>query len=180
MQPSEFSLIKEPQTLIYAKNEPLPIFFIGAYSRKDRLRKAAPPRPNYALRPPLSLEDAHFSYACLHRAHQIRVFIVPDTLFCRGLIICSVDGQRALGQCRVGIDPVKELINPLRFCFKNTTYWQADLERELSCVQVECCSSVKNHVHEDMGWTCCRMSGDLIFWFTEEETKLEHLDIVRE
>ncbi|KND94338.1 hypothetical protein TOPH_00723, partial [Tolypocladium ophioglossoides CBS 100239] len=110
MQLSNFVLVKRPLTLTYRKNGPMPISFLGAYSEEHRLQITTPPPTKYS--PPPSLRNPYFSSASLKHASRVRIFYLPGTKLCRGLIIQYEDGQRALGQCRVGIDLVAEYTRP--------------------------------------------------------------------
>lgn len=176
MRPRKFVRIKRPLVPIYQNQEAPPISFLGAYeySRENRLEISAGPRHN--PHPPSSLRHAHFSSASLERVCQVQILHLPGTALCRGLIIQYEDGQRALGQCRVGLDPAEEWAQPCCICFINTKYDDAVTGRRLQGVRVAISDEV-DHGHEEMGWTCCKMSGVLNFWFTAKEAKLEYLSI---
>lgn len=172
MQPRKFLRIKRPLTLIYQNQEAPPITFVGAYSGEDKPESSAGPRHN--PHPPSSLRHPHFSSASLKHICQVQILYLPDTDLCRGLIIQYKNGQRALGQCRVGLDTAKEWAQPSRICFINIKYDDVATGRCLQGVKVAVSHEVDHH-HEEMGWSCCRMSGMLNFWFTTEEAKLEYL-----
>ena len=84
--------------------------------------------------------------------------------------------QRSLGQCRIGIDPVKYCTKPSRICLLRRLYSQVGITVKLQATTVritdgdECEHSRDGN--EDDSWTCFSMCGELEFWFSDKETKL--------
>ncbi|KJZ70031.1 hypothetical protein HIM_10582 [Hirsutella minnesotensis 3608] len=170
IKPTRFTQIKRPLTLIYRKREVLPITFVGGYSPEYGVRSIKAPLHNPT--PPPSLRKPHFSSAPLAGACKIRIFFIPGTEFCRGIMIHYDTGRRALGQCRLGADSIEDHTLLSSFCFLNTTYQRADEGRTLHAVRVGIFDQY--HQHQEVGWTCCTTAETLNFWFTIDEAVLEH------
>ncbi|KAF5609153.1 uncharacterized protein FSUBG_4163 [Fusarium subglutinans] len=77
---------------------------------------------------------------------------------CKGLLLKYANGaQRAVGQCRIGIDPFKAYEEPSWFCYRDICDPET-LEDTGSCV-VECTTGTNNHEHEPCDlddWQCMR------------------------
>ncbi|OAA37402.1 hypothetical protein NOR_07101 [Metarhizium rileyi] len=176
LRTSKFMLIKQPQTLVYRRFDVSPIYFCDAFSRTHKLKEVCPP-PNRAISGPSWQDFMYFSSAHLENAVVIRVFTVPLKKLCRGLLIEYEDGiKRALGQCRLGVDPVQKYMGMSKLCFKNVKHLKRGSKRvQVEGVIVEC-HSENDHTHQDLGWTCCNMSGCLKLWFVDEETRIQYSD----
>ncbi|KAI1057780.1 hypothetical protein LB506_001093, partial [Fusarium annulatum] len=82
--------------------------------------------------------------------------------YSKGLLLAYANGaQRAVGQCRVGIDPFKAYEEPSWFCSRKV-YHPGSLEETGSCV-VECTTGTNDHKHEPCDiddWQCmCARAG---------------------
>ncbi|KAB5566957.1 hypothetical protein GE09DRAFT_751219 [Coniochaeta sp. 2T2.1] len=63
--------------------------------------------------------NCHGSFAPLSNVIRASTFTDPRRGYYRGLLFhYSNGGQRALGQCRVGFDPMSEFRNPATLCFR--------------------------------------------------------------
>lgn len=87
--------------------------------------------------------------------------------YSKGLLLAYANGaQRAVGQCRVGIDPFKAYEEPSWFCFRKV-YHPESLEETGSCV-VECTTGTNDHKHEPCDiddWQCMRARAGLRLGF---------------
>jgi hypothetical protein len=164
-----------PSVLLYgetsfATGEPNSPWF-GAYTR--RTASEIPPdsssptfsirglSADYAVRP--SPYVTYYSEANLCNVRKVLIFHTPEpTNICRGIIIeYENGGQRALGQCRVGVDRVVAVISPMRLCL-------AQLEETASSlhgVRVEVQTDQFCHHSEDAGWKCYPLEGIIQFFF---------------
>ncbi|KAF5551722.1 hypothetical protein FNAPI_7328 [Fusarium napiforme] len=89
--------------------------------------------------------------------------------YCKGLLLKYTNSaQRAIGQCRVGIDPFKAYEEPSWFCFRDIYDSESEsLEETGSCV-VECTTVTNNHKHEPCeidDWQCMRAGAGLYLEF---------------
>ncbi|EXU94829.1 hypothetical protein X797_012090 [Metarhizium robertsii] len=173
-RPLKFLLIKQPRTLIYRRMDGSPIYFCDAFSREHELREVT--LPNRIISDPPWQSWVYLSSAPLENVIAIRIFSVPMTKICRGVLI-EYRGRvkRALGQCRLGVDPVRNYMGVNKLCFKNTRYQPMGTGRKMDGVILECHGG-NDHIHQNSGWTCCDMRGFLSFWFTKDEMKIEHND----
>ncbi|KAF5688142.1 hypothetical protein FDENT_4984 [Fusarium denticulatum] len=85
----------------------------------------------------------------------------------KGLLLKYANGaQRAVGQCRFGIDPFKAYQEPSWFCSRDI-YDPESFEETGSCV-VECTTVTDNHKHEPCDiddWQCMRAGAGLFLEF---------------
>ncbi|KAM5379230.1 hypothetical protein BFJ63_vAg8704 [Fusarium oxysporum f. sp. narcissi] len=81
--------------------------------------------------------------------------------YCEGLLLEYANGaQRAVGQCRIGIDPFKAYGKPSWICYRDICDPET-CEETGSCI-VECTTGTNSHEHEprDIGdWVCMRPRG---------------------
>lgn len=82
-------------------------------------------------------------------------------------------GQRALGQCRVGVDTYEEYNNPPFLCFRNKKVRQDYTGRQVHSVVAKCFSEIPQD-HDESDWICCRMAGVLDCWFTIDEMTMRY------
>ncbi|KAF5551720.1 hypothetical protein FNAPI_7326 [Fusarium napiforme] len=117
---------------------------------------------------------------------RIDVFTCKATGLCRGMLFGYEDGaQRAVGQCRLGIDNVTTYTNPTRICYSDTMRahccagddncsnedkMDEEIEHceEIECTahqssRVECSSGTDEHHHNDSGehMVCAPIKGYL-------------------
>ncbi|KAF5688883.1 hypothetical protein FDENT_4599 [Fusarium denticulatum] len=130
---------------------------------------------------------------------RIDVFTCKATGLCRGMIFGYEDGaQRAVGQCRMGIDNVTTHINPTRICYSDTMRahccagddncsneeyeMNEEIEQweEIECTahqgsRVECSSGTDEHHHNDSGehMVCIPIKGYLDCHWDDRWTRLD-------
>ncbi|PNY27728.1 Uncharacterized protein TCAP_02357 [Tolypocladium capitatum] len=168
-QPQRFLLTEQPLALIYEKLEYIPVSFIGIHSACHKAEQISLAPPFHASPP---FEKAYFSSAPLGDVASIRIFNDREAQACRGIVIQYVNGsQRALGQCRVGIDRDRIVMGPRRFCFASFTFGRSYSGEQLCAAKVE--SSTTHHEHDGTDWACNELRGVLRFWFKNRQTKLE-------
>ncbi|KFA79697.1 hypothetical protein S40288_09316, partial [Stachybotrys chartarum IBT 40288] len=179
---------RDDQNFIFSKGPPISLIhntadlqrisLVGSYSTKCLESEPMAPfgHPECIIPP---FQNAYPSWAPLQNVIGLQVFYSEENGFCRGLLLEYENGaQRALGQCRIGLDPVHAYINPTHICFLHITY---SLPRaptyspprtplQLKAVRVGCASG--EHNHDEEGWVCSDMATNLEFWFTNEQTDL--------
>ncbi|KAK3941210.1 hypothetical protein QBC46DRAFT_458524 [Diplogelasinospora grovesii] len=113
---------------------------------------------------PLKESDAYFSWAPLDGVVSALTFYDQRTGLCRGIVFHYENGgARAVGQCRLHVDPAVRVLRPLRICF----------QAELLAYQG---TRVKFHdrdEHEsgdenECSWECRPLVGYMTFWFAGE------------
>lgn len=157
-----------PKTLIYNITTLDPLSAIGAYSTGS---STIAPFHYPRLSPPTFL-PAYPSLAPLENVTCLQIFRDQDSRLCRGILLEYKNGaQRALGQCRYGIDPVESSLKPARICVLDVLYSPPQTSKRLQAIRVESTDSCE-HCHADDGWTCFTMKGNLEFWVNEEQSSL--------
>lgn len=178
----DFFLGKSPLTLIHDTREWQPVSTIGAYSTDKDITSWDPPfcHPSIGEAP---FRDALFSSAPLERVRCLSIFNDKETGFCRGILLEYDNGaQRSLGQCRLDIDPVEYSTRPAGICFRRETHLIGPQHsipsnfilgnpdsRRVTTVKS---TGTDEHTHDEEGWTCVPMKGELEFWFTPGQTQL--------
>lgn len=172
---------KQAKDLLLSKSSPLtiicntlelqPISVIGAYAtEKDDGSPMTPFCHPLIDDPPFP--NACFSLAPLEGARRVCVFNHRQTGLCMGILLEYNNGaQRSLGQCRVDVDPVEYYMKPARICFRRQAYTRPGTSTSLQVTMVKSTGTCE-HSHDEQGWTCFAMRGELEFWFSHEETKL--------
>lgn len=111
-----------------------------------------------------------FSTANLSGATKLSVFEDRVTRACKGIIIEYANGgQRAIGQCRVGEDPVVEYHNPTKICVapagdrKQSTKWGLGE----ACVSAfgPATGDKRQPFGGDLRWRSYDLRGEMQFWF---------------
>jgi hypothetical protein len=166
-------LSEAPTTLIYNELESQPVSVFGAYPTEVE-EDSRPATPfSQPLIDDAPFPHAYFSLAPLERVNRVRVFNNELTGFCVGILFHYHNGaQRALGQCRIGIDPFKDCEKPSRICLHRCTYGRPGTPARLQATMVKSTSGQKHDHDEQQDWTCFQMQGRLEFWFSCEETNL--------
>lgn len=160
-----------PMTIIYNTQELQPVSVIGAYPTGEEDSSPMTPFHHPFIDDPPFLE-ACFSLAPLETVNRISVFNSKHTSRCMGILLQYENGaQRSLGQCRVGVDPVEDCMNPVYICFRRHAYVRSGTSVQLQATTVRS-TTRQGHDHDEQGWTCFKMQGELEFWFSCEETKL--------
>lgn len=117
--------------MIYSEpKEGRPISFFGS--------RQGPPL-SQPLPAPFRLEDpgcwpvsanGYFSWAPLSNVSSTLAFYDANTGFCRGILFHYQNGGcRAVGQCRLGVDPAEAVVRPVQFCFWHDRYLEVELVR---------------------------------------------------
>ncbi|KAF5580731.1 hypothetical protein FPANT_9223 [Fusarium pseudoanthophilum] len=136
---------------------------------------------NFGSEPLLSFPRYHnddmnpLDLGCINTAAPAKNVTRADVYYdrrnghCKGLLLQYANGaQRAIGQCRVGIDPFKAYEEPSWFCFRNIFDSESEsLEENRSCF-VECTTVTNNHKHEPCDiddWQCMRAGAGLYLEF---------------
>lgn len=116
-----------------------------------------------------TLSPTYFSSAPADRITSAYVFETGGSHLCQGILLnYDNGGQRALGQCRLGIDQSKEYIRPIGICFRRVLCLTDDWRRKVHGIQVEFTSLCCSHSTANT-WQCQPLSGasELRFWFSE-------------
>lgn len=171
-----------PSTIAYSKCELIPIHAARASEEEDN-NGACKAIFNHLKvdRPPI--RGGCYSFAPLKDVVRISIYRSTKRKLCRGILLEYQNGaQRSLGQCRLGVDKGKHYTKPTRLCFRPTTYDGAWPNRPRypvpgghQKVTVVRCMTESHHTHDKGGWTCCRLEGELEFWFSEGETSLKYI-----
>lgn len=154
-----------PITVIYREpQEGQPIPYFGAYCRP--LAGSKFPERFQAYEPksyPIG-EEACLSMASLEELQSVEVFYDRDSRYCKGMLLNYQNGGcRALGLCRIGVDPSKEFWQPLQICYRMDSVHR-DGHQVLYNMQVDWRAG--SHTHEEKGWNCQLLKGVLAFWYT--------------
>jgi len=164
-----------PLTMIYGEpSEGCPVRFFGAHSGSPS--DEAHPKPFRLEKPgPCPIDnDAYFSWAPLCAVLSTLVFYDHNTGSCRGILFRYQNGgSRAVGQCRLQVDPAESVVQPARFCFRANSC-PSRWNRMTQTVQVKFKQGARNnHTEKDIdGWESHPMKGLVKFWFTPESSFL--------
>jgi hypothetical protein len=111
----------------------------------------------------------YFSSASLKDVTRMQVVKDEKSDFCRAIIFIYGNGaQRAVGNCRLGIDLVKTYLNPSRICYLPVSLSHVNGAGPRQVVRVEG-ENDSTHRHEENGWICSPMEGNLEFWFSAQD-----------
>jgi len=136
---------------------------LGAMSRRFRFRE---PEPG------MTDADVHFSRAPLTQIQSASTFHDMGSGACGGIIFhYGNDGERAVGQCRLGVNKSKIVSRPSVLCFQATwaKYCAGPLD---SFARVEATADV-SHQHTGAGWKCGSLgNGVLMFSFTHRSSRM--------
>lgn len=144
---------------------------LGAYTPpSDALVPAPFPHPSVDRH----LNRPCYSAAPLSNITRALVFHKEGARTCRGILFHYANGaKRAVGECRVGVDPSISFAAPARICVSEVVDTLVMIgaagELPLHGTMVRF-SAGKDHGHEGEGWVCSEMRGEVRFWFTVEET----------
>lgn len=122
---------------------------------------------------------AFFSSGSLEAVFSTTVFYEEESRFCKGIIIKYHDGtRRALGQCRLGVDPTQYCTAPSHLCHSRITHYRPGATFPRHGVSVEFTTEPKHQHNEEAtrDWECCRMKGILQFWCNSSQTALQVVD----
>ena len=149
-------LATSPDMLVFDKTELNLISYFAAYPRGGEKPSSSCLEAHPFDRPqrPFPFHEAILSSAPLEGVVRARTFLRQDGL-CRAILLEYSNGaRRAIGDCRVGIDPVEIWNMPKHVCiFKTTT--TGDLVLRGAILQVvKVRFSEREHQHTESGWTC--------------------------
>lgn len=179
-----------PMSLVFSGHESFILSAAGAYSQLPAHNPPPEVSPPFGDLPPREISRANDYSSYLSTAPldkpiaRITVFCDAERDFDRGLLIEYKDGgQRALGQCRVGVDDETEFENPQCLCISRggytyvvpkpaarqpgTQHWQV--------FYAQCTEDIGDgheHAHDDEDdiWECIPVGqpgcGRLEVWFT--------------
>ncbi|PTB43012.1 hypothetical protein M441DRAFT_56047 [Trichoderma asperellum CBS 433.97] len=159
--------VKEQLLLIFNVAELAAISAMSAY-----------PNESSEITPFARLSKAPFQEACFSSAPLegivlLQIYSDAETGLCRGILAEYGNGsQRALGECRIGVDPVCTYKSPACLCFTQVTRNRSGTSIELKGIKVSS-SYQSEHKHGEVGWSCFPMRGTLQLWFTNEQSILE-------
>ncbi len=121
-----------PLTLVYGDPKPsTPFRFFGVHCRIPLDHHWTPPEPPRLPQPsgsPIG-DIAYFSWAPLSDVSSAEVFYDKRDGACRGILFrCQHGGARAVGQCRIHVDPSRTVVRPARLYFEieSGPSWQWD------------------------------------------------------
>lgn len=167
-----------PTTLIYNRTETTKISVIGAFPRAIPKDSSSPvfcfsTPEECPLTAQIRSTITYFASAPIQDIILAKVFYPEGGSSCRGLLFTYRNGaHRALGDCRLGVDPCQTYTDP-RFLH---TFAVSDRltypSIELQLVRVRF-SDESTQDDEEEGWSCYKMKGRLHLWFTHEECKLD-------
>ncbi|MBE3046651.1 hypothetical protein IMZ48_29800 [Candidatus Bathyarchaeota archaeon] len=180
-----YVLAAPPATLIHDSDEHHGVSFIGAHPRAEPGSDAELlgfPRTRDLPRDVFGgyqrgEGSIHFSSAPLRGVVLAEVLQRGRGPYCRGLMLTYGDGcQRALGDCRVGVDPSRRYEKPGRLCICRSSEEDPSYNRKWWSAKVVFQGS-RAHRHDDgESWVCVDMAGTLNFWFSHREQYLETIE----
>ncbi|KAF5676218.1 hypothetical protein FCIRC_7139 [Fusarium circinatum] len=139
---------KEPTVFVYNVPHKRGHGIYGAVSDKNGDDPSAPfPRVLPSGGCPLYRGRLYFEASAKDVVH-VDVYYEEATGYCRGLLLEYANGaQRALGQCRVGIDPFKSCDKPNWLCYSHS-FDNKPFDRIRQC-KVECSTGSDSHDHSE-------------------------------
>lgn len=160
--------------LVHDVPEFSPISFLGVTSNTKDQVEFAPNVPVSSLPP---FRRPLFSSAPLSGVVRAEIFRDAGTGFCQGILFTYTNGsQRALGQCRVGIDASITCKTPTYICIANFQHSPPKRGYRLQVSEVQVTHALE-HTHRFQGvqWECFPMRGWLEFWFRRQESQVYHI-----
>jgi len=160
-----------PVILVYSdpmeNSCPAPSFF--AFS--GPLSSPSHPNPFPQQRPipnPIG-DDSYFSCAPLGDVLSVQTFYDESSGLCRGIISRYQNGgARAVGQCRLHVDPAETVSRPHRLCLRaETSHSRRGMLLHGTRV------AFRQHPEQEPleeSWECYALKGSLRFWFTIDST----------
>lgn len=166
---------RAPSALIYNTDKPLPISIISPYCK---LKQKQSPRAPF-IRPPegmVARSSWYYSLAGLEHIYRAQVFYDATSMCCRGMLVEYDNGaQRALGQCRLQVDPSRTWIKPSRLYFANLVHKNEsnvpDDEEDIEVVNLRF-DDDPEHGPRSEKWECFEMVGTVHFWFRGPDAQI--------
>ncbi|KAI1873757.1 uncharacterized protein JN550_003026 [Neoarthrinium moseri] len=162
-----------PRLFIYNSPNLGPATVFGAYPGAGSNDPLFSPfrQPSLAGGPP---PLGNLSTAPLENVTRIQILEDADLGFCRAVVFDYTNGaQRAVGDCRLGVDPAKTYLRPSRICYLPTLYPRGlpspGLLTRNKAVKVES-GSESIHRHDQDGWVCSPLEGTLEFLFSGNQS----------
>ncbi|KAM6487043.1 hypothetical protein HDV62DRAFT_140691 [Trichoderma sp. SZMC 28011] len=162
-----------PVTLVYGEREQgyLEIPLFGAYCESGSWTL---PEPFMLEKPTPERFDrfGYYSRSPLGQIAESMVYCVPDTGGCRGILLRYKNGGcRAVGQCRVNVDPSETIAEPSLICVRKEVYRDSHgLMQEKTCVKF-----THNTLDDDLdkGWARYPLEGFIEFYFFFDHVLIE-------
>jgi hypothetical protein len=152
-----------PELFIYSAADVGPATIFGTYPREEQKCEVSPPFPDPWSNSPAFIPHVHSYSAPLDNVSCMHV-LEDDGGKCNGFLLEYNDGaQRALGNCRLGVDRMVKYWKPLRICQMGGP--QGCPRLPMSYVEA---GNDDEHEHELLGWTCNPCQGVLEFWFSKD------------
>lgn len=167
-----------PVTIIYGeRKEGFPMRFFGSYSRLPVSQSLIEPfRLEYPGPCPIDGNNVYFSWAPLCGVASTLVFYDEYTRYCYGILFHYQNGgSRAVGECRLHVDPAERVDRPARLCFKAIPLYVPHRrdpiyrKTQVKFKQDDQTSGTENGME---GWEIRPMQGILKFWFTTVSSAL--------
>ncbi len=170
-----------PVAMLYGDPKPgRNIAFFGGHNKAMRpdpalLRPFELPGPgNYVV-----LGQPYFSWAPLGGVSSVVVFSHEGTGACRGILFRYHDGgARAVGQCRLYVDPTTSVLQPVQICFR-TNADPSRFTKPTHTLQVKFRGThpgdTSNKVEE--GWESRQMEGIIKFWICGDDYESSYLEV---
>lgn len=119
----------------------------------------------------------YYSFARLDHIDRVQLFYNAPTMYCYGILLEYENGaQRALGQCRLQVDPSRTYTKPSLLCFVNLVCkGKVDEEDDLEVVKMQFDDGAE-HGHQQENWACFEMVGTLHFWFRGPQSRVHVSD----
>ncbi|KAH8738051.1 hypothetical protein BGZ61DRAFT_27171 [Ilyonectria robusta] len=135
-------------------------------------------RPEFRPHEPLSeapFEPGFYSSVPLDNVTRVEVFEDKLNQFCRGIIFEYATGaQRAVGECRFGLDPVVTVTDPSHICL--TTFQDNRVKGSLPWTTMRVkfsSSSTHSHCNDETEWQCFILKGTLECWFNRCQVNIK-------
>ncbi|OAA79129.1 hypothetical protein LEL_02615 [Akanthomyces lecanii RCEF 1005] len=161
----------DPTTLIHGISRMGAVYPLGTPPHNEEGEEVEVLYQNpMSLSPPF--EHAYFSHAQLDDVASIEIYHDKALRICRGVVVRYKNGaERALGQCRLGVDAMRVYWHPTCFCYRKTKYLRPGTRVERDSVDIECNTNAE-HDHPEDDWACCKFPSRLEWWFTSEESRI--------
>lgn len=161
----------DPATLIHGISRMGAVYPLGTPPHNEEGEEVEVLYQNpMSLSPPF--EHAYFSHAQLDDVASVEIYHDKALRICRGVVVRYKNGaERALGQCRLGVDALRVYRHPTCFCYRKTKYLRPGTRVERDSVDIECNTNAE-HDHPEDDWTCCKFPSRLEWWFTSEESRI--------
>lgn len=163
-----------PAALVFRDGVDHHVTYFGVIVRNDSTadRVALIPSPRVTT----PSRNLLFSTAPLEDVTKVDIYTSQYTGLCVGILLhYQSRGQRALGQCRLGVDAVETHLQPNQICVKRIRF--ADLRsgeiKESAAID---CTTERSHEHGDEGWVCYALQGSFEVCFDNAEFQVTHAE----